>query len=314
MSTKVELEIYVVSHLKISHLIQMSQLLYYLFIKPLSLLPLSVLHRLSDGLFFIFFYIIPYRKKVVVQNIKQVFPEKNAKEVNTITRGFYQHFCDVLVEAIKLFSISEKEILERSKVFNTELLTPYFEQGRDVIITAGHHTNWELITASLHPQIKHEAAVIYTPLSNKFFDKKMRVSRGRFGLNLIAKKETKTYFTKERPANAFIFANDQSPSKRQQPYWMEFLNQPTAVQFGTEKYAKTYDCVVVFAQLRKVRRGYYESTLELLEDQANTTDYGHITRLHTKAVERNILEAPQYWLWTHKRWKLKPPHGYTAST
>ncbi len=289
----------------------MSKILFYLFIKPLSLLPLWWLHRLSDVLSALLFYVFPYRKKVVVQNMQRVFPEKSAKEINSLARDFYRHFCDVLVEAIKLFSISEKEILKRSKVLNAELLTPFFEHGRDVIITAGHHTNWEMITAALHPQIKHQASVIYTPLNNKFFDTQMRVSRGRFGLELIAKKETKAYFTKERPANAFIFANDQSPSKRQQPYWMQFLNQPTAVQYGTEKYAKTYDCVVVFANLWKVRRGYYESTLEVLETNPKESDYGHITRLHTQAVERNILEAPQYWLWTHKRWKLQPPKGYS---
>ena len=211
-----------------------------------------------------------------------------------------------MVEAIRLFSMSEHELLERSKVLNPEILTPFFEQGRDIIITAGHHTNWEMITTALHPQIEHQAAVIYAPLSNKFIDQQMRASRGRFGLKLISKKATKTYFTqKDRPATAFIFANDQSPSKKQNPYWMSFLGQETAVQFGAEKYAKTYNCVVIFAELRRIKRGYYESTLHLISEYPNELPHGKITELHTQAVERNILAAPQHWLWTHRRWKLR---------
>ena len=272
------------------------------------MLPLSVLHRLSDVLSALFFYILPYRKAVVLSNISIAFPDKSDKEIRTIARDFYRHFCDVLVEAIRLFSMPEKELLKRSQVLNPELLQPYFEQGRDVIITAGHHTNWELITASLHPQVQHQAAVIYAPLSNTFIDQQMKQSRGRFGLHLIPKKETKTYFqAKDRPATAFIFANDQSPSKRQQPYWMPFLGQMTAVQFGAEKYATTYNAVVVAAHLRRVKRGYYESTLSLITDTPNTLPYGTITTLHTKAVERNILETPAHWLWTYRRWKLQPP-------
>lgn len=284
----------------------MTQVLFYLFIKPLSRLPLAVLYRLSDALYLLLYYVLPYRKSVVLANIEKAFPEKTAQEKQSIAKKFYRHFCSLLMEVIRAFSIPGEELGRRTKILNPDLLSPFYEQGRDVIIVAGHYTNWEMLVAYVRPQIKHDTAVLYAPLSNKFIDQQIQESRSRFGLQLIPRKEVKPFFeSKNRLPTAFVFANDQSPSKSQTAYWTQFLNQDTAVQFGAEKYAKAYDCVVVFAHLRCVRRGYYEATFQLISEHPNEMPHGRITELHTQAVERNILEAPQYWLWTHKRWKLK---------
>lgn len=283
----------------------MSRLLFYLIIKPLSLLPIVVLLRISDFLFLILYYVVGYRKKVVFQNLHNSFPEKSSKEIKYIGKQFYQHLCDLIVESVRIFSISEKEIIERCKVINPEIFDEYFQKGKSVLVTAGHFNNWEMMAVGTNPQIPHQMMGVYTSLSNPFFDKKLRESRGKFGIDLVSKKDTKDYFgdNKNRPV-AYFFGTDQSPSSSKRAHWMEFLNQDTAVLFGTEKYAKEYDMPVLFGYIHKVKRGYYEMEFVTVEDTPLQTAHGEITEKHTRLLEGEIKQAPQYWLWTHRRWKL----------
>lgn len=284
----------------------MSRIIYYLFIKPISLLPFSVLFLLSDGLYFILFKIAGYRKKVVFGGIQRSFPEKSPKEVYEIASKFYHHFCDLIVESLKLFSITAEEMVAHCRVVNPEFIHPYRDAGQSIIIAGGHYNNWEMLATGINLQMDHLAVGIYAPLKNEFLNKKITASRSKFGIELLSKKQVRQGFEKNKDVlTAVFFGTDQSPSSSKNAYWMEFLHQDTAVLFGTEKYAKDYNYPVVFLHVYKVKRGFYEMKYELITDTPNETAYGEITEKHTRLLEADIRAQPEYWLWTHKRWKRK---------
>ncbi|MCO6476429.1 MAG: hypothetical protein J5I94_07400 [Phaeodactylibacter sp.] len=283
-------------------------LTYYLFIKPLSLLPLRVSYLLSDLLYFVLYYVLRYRRKVVFTNLRNSFPEKSAEEIEAIARKFYQHFCDLSMEAIHNFSISKEELVARCRLRNPELLEQFYRQGKSIIIASGHYNNWEMAALAFDLQASHQGVGIYKPLRNAFLDGKLRQSRAKYGLELVPKDKTKAFFLENsHRLTAPMLATDQSPSKSINVYWARFLNQDTAVLFGTEKYAREFNYPVVYGHIYKMRRGYYEMVFEIVEDKPSEAPHGAITEKHTKVLEKDIQEAPQYWLWTHKRWKRKRP-------
>lgn len=291
-------------------MIVFNALLYYLVIIPISLLPFPLLYALSDGLNVLFYYMLGYRKKVVLQNIRNSFPDKTEKEHIEICKKFYRHFCDLVVESLKTFTISEKEVLKRVICTNPEVIDKYFDQKRSVIIAGGHYNNWEIFAVAVDALIKHKTVGIYKPLSNKYFDEKMRATRGKYGLEMISTKEVKTFFdTHINVLTATIFGTDQSPSNPNNAYWMKFLNQDTGVLFGAEKFAKEYNYPVVYGRLNKLKRGHYSLDFTDVTDTPKDTAHGVITEKITNLLEKDIQAIPQYWLWTHRRWKHKRPEG-----
>ncbi len=283
-------------------------LLYYLVIIPISLLPFPLLYGLSDFLYVLIYHVTGYRKKVVLQNIRNSFPEKSEKECLDISKKFYRHFCDLIVESLKAFTISDKQIAKRVICNNPELIDKYHEQKRSVIIAGGHYNNWEIFAVAINRLIKHSAAGIYTPLTNKYFDIKMRKTRSKYGLQLVATKDVKRFFDNNRDQlTATIFGSDQSPSNPKSAYWMTFLNQDTGVQFGAEKFAKEYNYPVIFGRINKVKRGYYTLDFINVTENPQETEYGEIIERVTRLLEKDIQTAPQYWLWTHRRWKHRRP-------
>jgi len=287
-------------------MILFSYLLYYLVIIPISLIPFPLLYLLSDFLFIVFYSILGYRKKIVVGNISKSFPENSKQEINEITKLFYKHFCDVIVESLKSFTISDAQISKRMILKNPELLNSYYDKKQSVILAGGHYNNWEWIAVALDKQMKHQSIAIYKTLSNKFFDEKMRSTRGKFGLLMVSTKLVAETFSKfKNELTATIFAIDQSPSNPKKCYWMNFLNQDTPVLFGTEKFAKDYNQPVLFGTITKVKRGFYQIEFQTVTDHPTNTEHGFITEKTTKLLEAEIIKAPQYWLWTHRRWKHK---------
>ena len=286
----------------------MGRIVYYLLIKPLSLLPLRVSYLLSDLAFIILFYLLRYRRKVVFTNLRNSFPNKSPKEVEGIARKFYSHLCDLMLEFIRIFSISEKELIQRCKIRNPELLEEIYREGKSIIIASGHYNNWELAAVAFDLQASHQSVGIYKPLGNAYLDEKLRQSRNRFGLEMVPNRGTKAFFAENtHRLTATMLATDQSPSNNINAFWTQFLNQDTGVLFGTEKYAKDYNYPVVYGHIYKTRRGFYEIEFEVLEKNPAGTAYGEITEKHTRILEKDIQQAPQYWLWTHKRWKRKRP-------
>jgi Kdo2-lipid IVA lauroyltransferase/acyltransferase len=291
-------------------MIVLNVLLYYLVIIPISLLPFPVLYGLSNFLYVLFYYVLGYRKKVVLQNIRNSFPEKSKKEHIEIAKKFYRHFCDLIVESLKTFTISKKEVLKRVVCKHPEGVNKYFEQGRSVIIAGGHYNNWEIFAVAVESIIKHKTVGIYTPLSNKYFDDKMRSTRSKYGLAMISTTKIKRYMDENKNIlTATIFGFDQSPSNPKSAYWMTFLNQDTGMQFGAEKFAKEYNIPVVYGRINKEKRGHYSFEFYDVTDTPKETANGFITESINRHLEKDIRALPQYWLWTHRRWKHKRPEG-----
>ncbi|MFM8432656.1 MAG: lysophospholipid acyltransferase family protein [Bacteroidota bacterium] len=286
----------------------LSPLIYFLVILPVSLLPFPLLYGLSDLLFLVLYHLTPYRKKLVLENLQRSFPEKTEKELRTIRRRFYRHFGDLVVESIKTFTASRKSIERRVELENVELLESLYSKGKSVILASGHYANWEWPALTLPFHSSHTATGIYKKLSNPFFDKLLQRSRSRFGLKLMSTREVQTFFQEHADERCtYGFINDQSPSDPRRGHWTIFLNQDTCLLMGVETYAKKYDMPVVYADIRKTRRGHYKLTYRLVTAEPLLTKEFEITEACSAINESIICEEPAYWLWTHRRWKHRRP-------
>lgn len=293
----------------------LNHLLFYGFIIPISLLPFRILYVVSDGLYWLLYRTAGYRKKVVQQNMRNSFPSKTSEEIEELTRLFYRHFCDLVLESLKLFTISQEDANERMHFKNPEVINKYARENRCVMLAGGHLNNWELLAVAIPGLIEHSAVALYKPLTSAYFEQRMRESRGKFGLQLISTKKAKEFFEAVSPkATATIFGVDQSPPNPAKCYWTTFLNQDTGVQFGCERFAKEYDHAVVYGRINKEKRGYYSFEFFDITDKPRETKHGEIMEAITRQLEKDILEAPEYWLWTHKRWKHQRPTEQPAFT
>jgi len=281
-------------------------LLFYIIILPISKLPSWLLYRISDMLYVFLYRVAGYRKKTVRLNIQNSFPYFTRLQHREIERTFYVHFCDILVESVKVFTISEAEIKTRFTHRNPEIFDTYIKNGQHVTLVGGHYGNWELFAVSIGMHIPHQPVALYRPLSNRYMNEKILASRSRFGLWMNSYDQVKQMAVdKNRPPMAVIFGSDQCPRFSQQPYWMEFLHQETGVQFGAEKFARVFKTPVIYGVIHRLKRGHYETEYRLVCENPDELPHGEITKIHTKYLERDIMDNPPYWLWTHKRWKRK---------
>ena len=285
----------------------MNRIAFYLFVLPLSYLPLYLLYGLRPIIYFICYYVISYRKNVVRLNIQHSFPEKTAKEHEFIIQAFYLHLSQVIIEGIKNLTISKKELSKRFKITNPEVVNDLIEKKKSVILIGGHYGNWEWLITSQAFQFDGKAYGLGMPMSNQFWGQAINSKRERFGLKVIHSKNYKEALAAEKNPYTLLMLGDQSPGDTHKSYWMNFLNQPTAVQFGTEALANTYDLAVVYFNIEKVRYGRYEMKLTLLTDRPKEQSWGAITQQHTELLEQQIRKKPYLWMWSHKRWKRELP-------
>ncbi len=277
-----------------------------LFLKLLGYLPLWFLYLLSD-IFYYFIKIFGYRNSVVFTNLRNAFPEKSKAEIKEIKHKFYRHFSDLFFETIKIHGFSERQIRKRVTVENVELLDRYCDEGRDVIVAMGHYGTWEWIPA-LNLFTKAQGAQVYHPLKNKHYDKYMYDLRAKWGnLNFPMKTAYRDMLKLKRDNIRFLIGmiGDQSPAKNKIQYYTNFFGQETPVLLGTEKMAVKTNSPVVFVDVLKPKRGYcHIKIVPLVENPKDCAEY-EITNIHTKYLESMIRRQPEYWLWTHNRWKRK---------
>jgi KDO2-lipid IV(A) lauroyltransferase len=290
------------------HTFALTAILYYLILWPLSRLPMGMLYGLGNLLFVVLYRVAGFRKKVVRTNLMNSFPEKSKSAIDAIEKEYYHHLSDLIVESIKFFSIGHDEAQQRMKYTGTEIFQELYRKGKSVVIVGGHYGSWELLAVTIAEHIPHRMFALYTPLANRFLNEKMQASRSKYGLNMVPVSDARPLFkeTKNYPIAA-IFGSDQSPRNPKKAYWLKFLNQDTGVQFGAEKFAKEYDCAVVYGQIKRLGRGNYETEFRLLCEDPGSMKYGEITESHTKMLEEAIIREPAYWLWSHRRWKRKRP-------
>ena len=284
----------------------MNFIFYYFFILPISYLPKYFLYFFSNLLYVFLGRVLKYRKKIIHKNLKNSFPEKSENEIFEIRNNFYKHFCDLIVESFSGFSISRKSIEQKITIENQDLLNEFAENGQNIILIGGHYNNWEMTAQRMPLVFMHDIFAIYKPLKNKFFDRKMKSSREKFGLNMISMKETKAYFNnKTNTPRAIIFGSDQSPSNSKKAYWTKFLNQDSAFLYGAEKYAKSFNWPVIYVSINKIKRGDYLVQYKLITQKPKEESYGEIIKKFAFLLESDIKNQPEYWLWTHNRWKKK---------
>jgi Kdo2-lipid IVA lauroyltransferase/acyltransferase len=273
----------------------------------LSFLPFKILYIFSDYLYFIVYHFVRYRKKVVLQNLRNSFPEKTDKEINIICKKFYHTLCDFFLETIKVITISKKSILKRCK-FNPDtfnLFSKFADEKKSIIMVLGHIGNWEWACNSFNVVCRHQLYVIYHPISNKYFEGLMTRIRTRYGTKLIAMKDTyKEMISNIGGLNATVFVADQSPHPKN-AYWTTFLNQETPVYRGLEILSKKMKLPVVYATVKKVKRGYYEMFAETLTEEPESTLDGDLSEIYIRRLEKDIINHPESWLWSHRRWKHK---------
>ncbi len=290
----------------------MSAVIYYLFVFPLSRLPLFITYRISDFFYFLLITVLPYRKKVITQNLSLSFPDKSEREIARLRRKFYRQFADMMVEGIKNLGISEKELRKRYVIKNPELMQKLYTEGKSVLLVSAHYNNWEWMITGQNLFFPHQAVGIGMPLSNGFWDKKINALRQRFGMHVIHSKIVKQTFEdyeRKRECIATLVLSDQSPGDSMKSFWSKFLGRDTAIAFGAEQLANSYDHAVVFFLPKKVSRGYYSAELVLITDKPRTLDWGVITEVHVRLLEEELLAHPEAWLWSHKRWKRDVPEN-----
>ena len=285
-------------------------IVYYIslpFIYLLSLLPFPLLYLFSDMVYLILFRIAGYRTKVVRQNLRNSFPGKTDREINVIMKDFYHFLCDIFIETFKTLTISKDAMLKHCRVSTSSLalLDGLAAEKKNVILVMGHYGNWEWGGNAFSLMCKHQLYVIYHPLANKHFDGLMYRMRTRFGAKLIPMKDTFREMLRNRgELNATAFIADQTPSY-QNAHWMTFLNQETPVFKGAEIIARKMNTTLVYTSVHRLKRGYYEIRMELLNDNPAATVDGQISEMHTHRLEQDIIADPAVWLWSHRRWKHK---------
>ncbi|MEQ9064615.1 MAG: lysophospholipid acyltransferase family protein [Vicingaceae bacterium] len=279
------------------------QLLLNSIIYLISLLPFRLLYILSDLVNFILFDMFRYRRDIIKGNLERSFPEKSWSEIAQIQKKFHRYFCDLTFETFKTLTISEAQVKKRVQYTCSKLFSHYAEKGQSVIIVMGHYGNWELAGASFAVEGIHKLIVIYHPLKNKRSNALVVKMRTRLGNELYAKKEVLRGMLKDRGRlTATAFIADQTPPP-EGAYWTQFLNQDTPVFSGTAKLARKFDYPVIYVRVVNEKRGYYTLEAELLCEKPSVLSEAELSELHTRILEADIRKKPEYWLWSHRRWK-----------
>jgi KDO2-lipid IV(A) lauroyltransferase len=287
------------------------QYLLYLFFYPflwcISILPFRILYLFSDFVYILVYRIIGYRKKTVRENLAMALPHLTKEERIGIEKKFYHHLCDLFLEMIKTMSISKEEISKRYVFTNIEVFTEIEKKEKSIAVMCAHYASYEwAVSLNLYSSFNNYG--IYKKIKNPYFDKLVHSIRSRFKAYLITTKETIPTII-ENNNNSILsvygFASDQSPKENSAYHWTQFMGIEVPVHTGAEMLAKRYNMNAVFLKTKKVKRGYYEATIELLSDNVREIPNYNLTDQFLKLVEQQIYEAPEYYLWTHKRWKFR---------
>jgi KDO2-lipid IV(A) lauroyltransferase len=283
--------------------------IFYIINYLITLLPLRVLYVFSDIFYVLIYHLIRYRRNIVATNLRNAFPEKSDPERKMIERRFYRYLADLIVETLKVTHMSPKEISTRFTVRDMTLINRFYDEGRDIVAVCGHYNNWEWLS-SIPLQTSYKSLTIYKPLKNEYFDSFIFGLRTKYGVHASAMENIfrdLLNFRKNNVRTVTAFIADQTPPRDNNPYWATFLNQDTCFYRGPEKIAVKFDMPVFFAHITREKRGYYKLEMKLITDHPKDEAPDYITSRHASMLEEVIREKPEYWLWSHRRWKYKRP-------
>lgn len=278
----------------------------------MSLFPLRFMYLISDVFLYpVIYHLVRYRRKVVRRNLSNSFPEKDEKEIRNVERKFYHQFCDIFFETIRILGMTEDEAKKRMVFENPEVVTDFASKGQSVFTLLGHYGNWEyqsFLFFYILESGNQKGFSVYRPLKNKAFDYLYMKIRSRFRAGIVTKSNTYRTIIRLRNegfAGVFGLVSDQSPSRTNLHYWTKFLNQDTSILTGPERIARKTGAAVVYADVRRLKRGQYSTKYILISEKPQETAQNEITERYARLMENTILRDPAYWLWTHKRWKHK---------
>lgn len=271
----------------------------------ISRLNFNLIYRLSDILYYVLHYVIAYRKQIVRKNLELAFPKMKTDERRKLEKKFYKNLTDVFLESFKSMNMTEDELKNRYKFKNIDFLNSYFKKKQNVILIAGHYSSWEWVFI-LERFTNFKVNAIYKKLSNKYFEKWAKKIRSKYNGNLISTKETFKEILKHSKSNdlhLYGFGSDQSPRKNKKNYWGTFLNNYVPIHTGAETIAKKYNMAVIFMDVQRVGRGYYETTFSLITDEPKKLANFKITDKFISLLEKQINKKPEFYTWTHNRFK-----------
>lgn len=274
----------------------------------ITLLPLSMLYVVSDFLFIILYYLIGYRKKTVTENLSRSFPDLSNREIRSLRSRFFRYLTDYFIESIYIIHMSREEVDRRYKLVNPELLQKLYAEGKDLMLVTDHYGNWEWSINFKEHAGGFDFLAIYKPLSNKTFDRLFIALRSKYGCDPIDMKHIlRDVVSRRREGRRFLILNlaDQRPVREDTHYWMKFLNQDTPVITGWERIARKFDLAVVYCDVERLKRGYYQITFRTLAENTGEYEQFAIVNKYMKSVERQVMRNPAYYLWSHKRWKFR---------
>lgn len=281
-------------------------LLFYGLLYPLSLLPMQILYTLAYPIYITLTYIIKYRKRITIENLTFSFPNKTHAEILTLYKLYNRHLSHIIVEMLKMLTISKKNLDKRYYCKNPEIVNSYFEQKKSIILLSAHYNNWEWMILQLDSMFKHHGVGVGKANSNKKFEYLINKARTRYGTEVVFADHVRELFEKnntEQTPAAYMMLSDQSPNNLKKSYITNFLNQESCMIFGGEYFAKKYDLPVFYYQVVQDKPGYYHIELELITKNPNTTQHGEITKKYSQLLEKTIRQKPEFWLWSHRRWK-----------
>ncbi|SDL10253.1 KDO2-lipid IV(A) lauroyltransferase [Salinimicrobium catena] len=271
-----------------------------------SILPFKLFYMVSDVVYVLVYHVVRYRRKTVTSNLELVFPEKSSEEINKTRKKFYKHMVDMFLEMIKSISISNEELKKRFTFTNLEELQKIRKMNKSIILACGHYASYEWMNALQLYGLDYKGFGIYKKVKNRYFDKLAKDIRGRYdGVLISTSKATKTITENQEKGILGVYAMiaDQSPKLSRTRAWAKFMGIGVPVFTGTEKLSRSLDMAVVYLHVEKVKRGYYVATFKPLTCQPKQEPEYEITRQYFSLLEAQIKKAPEYYLWTHKRWK-----------
>ena len=284
------------------------RVLFYLVFYPLSLFPLWVLYGIAYIFYLIVNYIIRYRRHIITQNLKRAFPEKSEGEIASLRRKYYLHLSQIAAEMLKMLTLSRKKVMKRYRCENPEVVNQFYDEGKSVILMSSHYNNWEWMILSLPMQFKHAGVGVGKANSNKVFEMLINRARTRYGTVVVFADHVRELFQDRelnRKPTTYMMLSDQSPNNMNKSYKTLFLNQPSGMIYGAEYFARKYDIPVVYYEVIKEKTGHYIIVNQLITDKPTTLGNGEIIKQYTRLLEETIRRQPEFWLWSHRRWKHK---------
>ena len=254
-------------------------------------------------------HILQYRKTVILKNLQNSFPDKSKKEIQKIKSRYYKNLTDVALESFKLLSISKEEFTKRMKILNVEKVNNLYHKNISVIATTSHLCNWEWMLAICAVHFKPSIDAVYQQIQNTFFDNLMLRIRSRFGSIPVEKKQVFRESLKKRntPHVIALVADQSPPVHDEQIIWAPFMNQDTVFYSGMARLAKSFKWPIVFGEMRRLRRGYYEMEFKDICNSPEKYSDDQIINMYAEMVEASIRKNPESWLWSHNRWKREKP-------